>query len=336
MKKRSNDWLVGAAILAAGTLVVVATLWLQQSDIGKKREGFSARFRDVGSMQVGSAVVIRGVRAGRIESIALADNGWVVADFTLDDAISLPPDPVVLIQSSSLFGEYQATVSSRDGIPDSRDVRAQLADDLGAPEGAFPGAIMPDIAQLTAVAGEIAGDVASVAERVRTAFDDEAARELRSSLRNFNRISADLSRTVQAQSRNLDAVATDVRAGAGDLSAAAAALARTLARVDSATGAGEIRGIVEESQRAAISIREASGRLNSLMASLESAEVDLRGVVVKADSLFSKVDRGEGTLGMLVNDKSLYRNSDSLLIDLRALIADVKRDPKRYFGLRLF
>jgi phospholipid/cholesterol/gamma-HCH transport system substrate-binding protein len=336
MKKRSNDWIVGSVVIAATVMIVAATLWLQQADIGKRRESATARFRDVGNMQVGNAVVIRGVRSGRVQRIELADSGWVVARLDLDEGVELPVDPVVLIQASTLFGEWQAVVTSRGAAPAIREVLDQLADDADAPAGSLPGAVLPDIAQLTTVAGGIASDVASVAERVRVAFDDEAARELRNSIRNISVLSTDLSRTVRTQSQNLDSVAVDVRAGANDLSAASAALARTVARVDSATAGGEVRIIVEETQRAAANVREASLRLADLMRALESAEANLRGTVVKADSVLGKVNRGEGSLGLLVNDASLYRNTDSLLIDLRQLIADVKRDPKRYFGIRLF
>ena len=336
MKQRSNDWLVGAAVLGGLVVVVASTLWLQRTDLGQQRQTVTARFRDVGNMQVGNTVVIRGVSAGRVAEIALVDGGWVVASLALAEGITLPADPVVLIQASTLFGEWQATVTSREAVPANRGLEAQLADAVGAPVGALPGAVLPDIAQLTTVAGGIAGNVASVAERVRVAFDDEAARELRAAIRNFNAMSVDLARAVRAQSRNLDSVALDVRSGAGDLSAAAAALSRTISRVDTATAAGEIRSIVEETQRAAANMREASGRLNALTRTLESAESNLRGVISKADTLLGKVDRGEGSLGMLVNDPSLYRNSDLLLIDLRALIADVQKNPKRYFGLRLF
>lgn len=335
-RKRSNDWMVGASIVAALVLIVTATLWLQETDLGNDRLSVTARFRDVGNLQVGNVVVIRGVRAGTVKEIRLVERGWVTAKLELEDGISLPFDPVVLISSSSLFGEWQATVTSREGAPAIRAVTGQLDDVDGAPTNALPGAVLPDIAQLTTVAGGIAGNVASVAERVRTAFDDDAAKELRASLRNFNQLSAELARTVRNQSRNLDSIATDVRSGAGDLSLAAASLSRTISRVDTATASNEIRGIVEETQRASQNMREASARLNALMASLETAEVSLRGVVVKADSILGKVDRGEGSIGRLINDASLYNNSDSLMIDLRALIADVKKDPKRYFGIKLF
>lgn len=336
MKKRSNDWIVGIVVIVSTVLIVAATLWLQQADLGGKRETAMARFRDVGNMQVGNALVIRGVPSGKVRQIELAPAGWVTATFELDEGVIPPNDPVVLIQAATLFGEWQAVMTSRSGVPANREVLDQLNDITDAPAGSLPGAVLPDIAQLTSVAGGIAGNVASVAERVRVAFDDEAARELRASIQNFSALSADLSRTVRVQARNLDSVAVDVRAGANDLSAASSALARSLARVDSATAGGEVRSIIQETQRAAVNMRDASVRLADLMRSLESAEANLRGAVIKSDSVLGKINRGEGSLGLLVNDPSLYRNSDSLLIDLRALIADVKRDPKRYFGIRIF
>ena len=58
--------------------------------------------------------------------------------------------------------------------------------------------------------------------------------------------------------------------------------------------------------------------------------------MVRADSVLIKVDRGQGTLGLLVNDPRLYQNTDSLLRELRELLADVKKQPKRYFGVKIF
>ena len=336
MKKRSNDWIVGAVIIVTMIGIVASTLYLQQADLGRKRLGVTARFRDVGNMQVGNAVVIRGVNAGRVQRISLAPKGWVAVDMDLDQGITLPADPVVLVQAATLFGEWQAMITARSAVPTNRDVLSQLADATDAPEGSLAGAVLPDIAQLTTVAGGIAGNVASVAERVRTAFDDSAAIELRTSIRNFSVLSNNLARTVRVQSRNFDSIAVDVRAGAEELSAATAALRRTVGRVDSATSAGEIRNIVTETERAASNLREASDRVNSLIKGLESSEASLRSVISKADEMLGKVDRGEGSIGLMLNDPSLYRNSDSLIVDLRALLADFRKNPKRYINLSVF
>jgi phospholipid/cholesterol/gamma-HCH transport system substrate-binding protein len=336
MTKRSNDWIVGVVVLSAMIVIVAATMFLQQVDFGAGRTAITARFRDVGNMQVGNAVVIRGVLAGRVEGIALAENGWVTAEMTLSEGVLLPRDPVVLVQAATLFGEWQAVVSGRTGVPAIRDVLLQLDDTLGAPPGTLPGAVLPDIAQLTAVAGGIAGNVASVAERVRLAFDDSAARGLRSTLENLNAVSTQLATTVRVQSRNLDVVAEQVRGGVGDLALGAEALQRSIGRLDSATSRGEVQSIIGDARLAAANMLEVSRRLQTMSVSLERSEAGLRSVVTKADTLLSRVERGEGTLGLLLNDPSFYRNSDSLVVDLRALLADFRKNPKRYINLSIF
>lgn len=109
-----------------------------------------------------------------------------------------------------LFGEWQATITSRDAVGRDAEVIRQL-DATRRGGDVLPGATLPDIARLTAVAGRIAGDVANVAERVQVAFDDQAAREMRASLRNFAELSTVLAQTVREQSNNLTTVSSDVR-----------------------------------------------------------------------------------------------------------------------------
>lgn len=336
MSKRKSDWVVGAVVLGTMLVLIAGTMYLQQADLGTRRRSVSARFRDVGNMQVGNSVVIRGVSAGRVERLALADGGWVTVELKLNEGIDLPEDPVVLIQAATLFGEWQAVITRRGAAPAIREVTLQLADTVNAPPATLPGAVLPDIAQLTSVAGGIAGNVASVAERVRVAFDDSAARELRSTIRNFNTMSTQLTQTVRTQSRNLDSVATDVRLGARELSSGMLAFQRSVTRLDSATSRGEVERIIGETQQAAINLRTVSERLASMTSSLERSEASLRGALGKADTLLGRIQRGEGSLGLLVNDPSLYRNSDSLMVDLRSLIADFRRNPKRYVNLSIF
>jgi phospholipid/cholesterol/gamma-HCH transport system substrate-binding protein len=336
MSKRKSDWVVGLSVLATMLVLIAGTMYLQQADLGTRRTSVSARFRDVGNMQVGNSIVIRGVSAGRVERIALADDGWVTVEMKLNEGIRLPDDPVVLIQAATLFGEWQAVITARSAAPGIREVLLQLSDTVGAPPATLPGAVLPDIAQLTSVAGGIAGNVASVAERVRVAFDDSAARELRSTIRNFNTMSTQLTRTVREQSRNLDSVAVDVRVGANELAQGMTNFQRTVARLDSATSAGEVERIIGETQQAAINLRQVSERLATMTMSLERSEASLRGALGKADTILGRIERGEGSLGLMVNNPSLYNNSDSLVIDLRSLIADFRRNPKRYINLSIF
>jgi phospholipid/cholesterol/gamma-HCH transport system substrate-binding protein len=85
---------------------------------------------------------------------------------------------------------------------------------------------------------------------------------------------------------------------------------------------GELNKAISDFASAASKLDRLSGRLDSLSATLHSVT--------------AKVDRGDGTLGRLVNDRELYTNVAASADSLRALIADVKKNPKRYFKVSLF
>jgi phospholipid/cholesterol/gamma-HCH transport system substrate-binding protein len=333
--KRSNDLIVGTVLLVSIAVIVAGALWLGRADLHRDRRRVFARFHDVGNVQVGNTVVIRGVKAGRIDAIELADDGWVRMRMVLDGQTELPRDPVVILNETSLFGEWQASIMERSAAPTNRDVQQQL-DEARSKPGMLPGATLPDIAQLTAVAGRIAGDVASVAERVQVAFDDRAARELRASIRNVAELSTQLATTVRVQSRNLDNVAADVRTGIGNLNTTVAALQRTAIRIDSSTSTGEVKHIVDDVTVAAAQLREAAQELRTLSARLSRSEDQLEVVLARSDTVMQKVNGGDGSLALLINNPSLYRNSDSLLLQLRALVADIQKNPKRYVNVKVF
>jgi phospholipid/cholesterol/gamma-HCH transport system substrate-binding protein len=334
-QKRSTDFLVGATVLIVTAVLVAVVLWVKQADLGGKKAAVVVRTRDVGGIALGNPVVIRGVRAGQVTGIELGERGWVVLKLGIDRTVSMPSDPVVLLVASSLFGEWQVNVTESAGVPPDRDLRAALAEARTSGD-TLAGAVLPDIAQLTSVAGRIAGDVAQVADRVQVAFDDAAAKELRQSIRNFADLSSDLARTINAQSKNLDRISTDVQSGLASVNAAAANLNAFSGRVDSATSRGELQVIVTNSQNAARELVAATTKLRELSDGLARTESRLATAVSRADSVFIKANSGQGSLGLMLNDPALYRNSDSLVTELRALVADVRKNPRRYLNVRVF
>ena len=334
--KRNNDFIVGLTVLLGMFVIVVTTLWVKQADLRNRHEQIKARFRDVGSVRVGAGVVLRGVNAGRVQGIALGRDGWVDVTLALDPDVELPKDPVVLLNESSLFGEWQATITEESAIPRDEAVTRQIAEARRAGADMLPGATLPDIAQLTAVAGRIAGDVASVASRVEVAFDDSAARELRSSIKNFAALSATLAQTVRMQSSNLDALQADLRLGMNRLAGSAETVQRVAQRIDSSTATGEVRRIVDDVATAATQLKEASEEVRTISRQLTRSQGRLESVLQTTDSVMTKINSGQGAAALFVNDPSLYRNSDSLVTELRALIADFKAHPKKYVNLRVF
>jgi phospholipid/cholesterol/gamma-HCH transport system substrate-binding protein len=330
---RATDFAVGLTIRVGTVVLIVATLWVKQADFGRDRATVVARFHDVGGVRIGTPVVIRGVRAGRVEAMELSDSAFVLAKMALDPDVGLPVDPVVLLNESSLFGEWQATITSRDAVGRDADVIRQLAE-TSRDDGVLPGATLPDIARLTAVAGRIAGDVASVAERVQVAFDDQAARELRTSVRSFSEMSTVLAQTVREQSNNLTTVSSDVRGGVQSLVHSAELLKSVAERVDSSTSRGEVRRIVDDAGEAARRCGDEQPAPARDFRPAGSFAGEARVVPRHQRPIARRIQAGEGLVRPARQRSALYRNADSAMRQLNLLLADIQKNPRRYVNSR--
>jgi len=333
MRKRP-DFLVGLTVLLTVVALIASVLWVRQSDPTRRRHRVVARFQDIGNARVGNAVVIRGVRSGRIQSVELSDDGAVLVHISLDRGVQLPSDPVVLLNESSLFGEWQATVMERASLPRDDEVQRQIT--AIESSGFIPGATLPDIAKLTTVAGQIAGDVAAVAGRVEVAFDQSAAAELRASIRNFATLSTTLAQTVRDHATDLDTMSVQLQGAVRSLNRTALTTQAIANRVDSSMTSGELRTLIVDLGTAAAELRRATTTINSMTTQLAGTQNRLDSFLTNGDSVLGKINRGQGSLGLLVNDSSLYVGSDSLVTALRSLVLDVRTNPKRYFSLKVF
>jgi phospholipid/cholesterol/gamma-HCH transport system substrate-binding protein len=324
-------------VLVTAFVLLASMLWVRQADVSHRRQYVTARFRDVGNARVGNAAVIRGVRSGRIDRIELDEDGSVLVRMSLDRGTVLPSNPVVMLNESSLFGEWQATITERAALPRDESIQEQIELIEAHGDGdAIPGATLPDIAKLTVVAGEIAGDVAAVAKRVDIAFDDTAARDFRDAIHNFSSLSAALAQSVQHHTSDLDTVSTELQAAVRALNRTASTTQRIATRMDSSLTDGELRAILRDLTQSAAQLRQATSTIAGMANRLAATQTHLDGFLVNGDSVLTKINGGRGTIGKLVNDSSLYVASDSLVLALRALVEEVRANPRKFLSLRLF
>jgi len=334
--KRGNEFTVGVVVIVAFAVVVIGALWLSGTHIGRAEAVYTARFRTVGGLGVGAPVVLRGVRVGRVEAIRLAAGNWVEANLKIYSGVALPSRPAVVAASASLFGEWAATLVPVDQLPDDPNLRQAIAE---AAEGAgtkWPGATLPDIGQLTAQASRIATDIAVVANRVQTAFDSEAVFELRRSIKDFGHVADRLVKVTNEQSEVLGSVGSNLRQGSDVLAHAASNLSTTLGRVDSATNQGQLSTILNNSAATSQDLRTASQNLRDLTEAAHRNQESLVRVLVAADTVMSRIANRSGSLGLLVSDSSLYRETTLTMIQLRQLLSDIQANPRKYFTFSVF
>ena len=129
----------------------------------------------------------------------------------------------------------------------------------------------------------------------------------------------------------------------GDLKATAHVLPGVAQQLQAAfaeltLAAGSLRRTAEEMERAqtgavtGAALAEVQGSARAATAALETMEVSMSSLA----SVIDKIDRGQGTLGLLVNDTTLYGELSSTLREVRQLTADVRANPKKYVTIEVF
>ena len=334
--KRENEFAVGVVVIAALALVVGGALWLSGAHLGKTEAMYTARFRTVGGLGVGNPVVLRGVRVGRVEAIRLAPGNWVEADLKIYSGVTPPAKPAVIAASASLFGEWAATLISGDPWPSDPNIRQALTEAQAAGGGKWPGATLPDIGQLTAQASRIATDIGTVAARVQTAFDSQAVSDLRRSIHDFGQIADRLARVTNEQADVIGNVGSNLSKGSDVLAQAATDLQATLGRVDSATNQGQLATILNNTATASTDLRSASQDFRALMSAANRNQESLVRTLVSADTILSRIANRSGTLGLMVGDSALYRETTLTMIQLRQLLSDIQANPRKYFTFSVF
>ena len=334
--KRENEFAVGLVVIAALAVVVGGALWLSGAHFGKTEETVTARFRTVGGLGVGNPVVLRGVRVGRVEAIRLAPGNWVEADLKIYSGVTLPLKPAVIAASAALFGEWAATLISSDPLPNDPNVRQALVEAQAAGGGRWPGATLPDIGELTAQASRIATDIGTVSARIQTAFDSSAVTDLRRSIRDFGQIADRLARVTNEQADVIGDVGANLSKSSQALSRAATDLRTTLGRVDTATNQGQLATILNNTAATSTDLRSASQDFRQLLAAANRNSESLVRVLQNADSVMSRIANRSGTLGLLVSDSALYRETTLTMIQLRQLLSDIQANPRKYFTFSVF
>ena len=103
-----------------------------------------------------------------------------------------------------------------------------------------------------------------------------------------------------------------------------------------------VNGLVAKNDRSITTILEnfknTSNDLASLSAELKKSNVGntvetLNKTLSKLNNVLSKIEKGEGSIGKMLNDDALYNNIEGATKEMEALLKDIKLHPKRYFRI---
>jgi phospholipid/cholesterol/gamma-HCH transport system substrate-binding protein len=295
---RKTEIQVGATVLAALAVLVWGVTWLKEISIQRKVRVWYVSFPQSGGLGPADEVQVNGIRMGEVRSMRLVGD-HVVVSLALSQEITLTRLCRVSIRNVGLMGERVIAVDLKQG------------GEPYAPRDTIQGVYEQGLSEVSASLGEAMGAVSLLSDEVRGVAEVlSKSGDLTATLKNFRQTSEDLKLAVR---ENRAMLKTTIE----NFSAASQATKRLTADREA-----ELKGALSDFASAAEKMDSLAGRLDSLRATLQSVT--------------GKLDSGKGTLGKLVNDDKLYQDVSAATHNIKALIEDIKANPKKYFKFEIF
>jgi phospholipid/cholesterol/gamma-HCH transport system substrate-binding protein len=132
---------------------------------------------------------------------------------------------------------------------------------------------------------------------------------------------------------SLGASASDLQIVLAELSTLAATQRQQLALLSES-----LRRSAEGVERATAGpeLERAVAHVDSLTARLDETTIKLSAAGTSLQTVLGRLERGEGTLGRLSTDATLYDNLNAAVVSLQQLVADIRREPRRYLNIEVF
>lgn len=303
-----------------------------------QRYPLKVRFQNIATVKSGTPVRVAGIEMGSVTDVRLTGNTVEAWLEVANEVRPLVTDrSLAVIGAISLLGEGAIDITpAADGTP--------IPDWGYVPSGIDPASI----AALSAVAGQGLDETARLLADLRAGkgtlgrlFTDESAyRELEALMASATRVTDAVGRGRGSLGRlvNDPTVYNELVAATGSLNAITAKVAR---------GEGSLGALLNDPALAA-SATQAAANLEKVTGGLARGEGTagklltdeqlysrLNATAARLDDISTKLAAGEGTAGMLLQDRRLYDNMSAAVTELRGLVSDIRKDPKKYLNVKV-
>lgn len=300
MKKR-DDVLVGIVMVVAVLVAIMGSLWLARGGLSKGYPLY-AKFPWNSGLKQGQPVLLAGVNVGYVDEVELRQDGTVLTTFRVGKKYKVPAGTKATVVANGIFGDMAIALTPKGPNP------------ISIPPGdTVPvGPSSPGIAQITSKADSIATSV----NAMTTALNKEliasgGVQDLRRTLASANALTLNMNRLVS----QFSSIAAEQNR---QLTLTQASLRRATSGIDSAK------------------IDSTLTNLRATSANMATLTADFRATAMKLDSVMSKANSGTGSIGLALNDPGAYNDVRALIQHMDSLMADIKKNPRKYINLTIF
>lgn len=342
-RERRMAWRAGIFVAMGMVLAGIVIFFIgQETRLFEAQRTYRAYFQNVQGLTEESPVWLGGLKVGKVESIGFTKGALergVEVRFRIAARLAdrVREDSVVRLSSLGVVGEKAVDVSlgsmSSPIVPDGGEVRSDQSADLNAVLQAA-GQVMEDskaisrslrLAVETYANPELSEDISASLRSLRRLlegvekgdgvlhsliYDKEAGRKVRGLLAEASQTA----RQVDEAVAHVEAMLAEVRHGDGMAHALIYSKEGAQALSELGAAAGQLAGLIEDAKKSPNGAvhQLIYGDARGMFADLGSAAEDLKKIT-------STVANGEGTVGGLISDPTVYE-------DLRQVLGNVRRN----------
>jgi phospholipid/cholesterol/gamma-HCH transport system substrate-binding protein len=313
--KISKDAIIGLVVIGTIVILIWGVNFLKGFNMLSSEQTFCAKYERVDGLKNSSPVTLRGYKIGQIKSIRFspkADN--LIVEFSISDEFQLPDNTEARIVSSDIMGTKEIKL-----IPGNSTINLATGDTLiGSIEGDLKEQVSMQMLPLKRKAENLMSSVDSVLTVIQYIFNKDTRENLTRSFSSIEQTFKKLENT----SGTMDTIVTGQKTHMENI----------ISNVDSITS-----NLKENNKN----ISNILTNFSSISDSLQAAEIaetinNAKLTLKQSNEILEKINSGEGSMGMLVNNDTLYMNLEAASNSLTNLLIDLKNNPKKYMHFSLF
>ncbi len=315
--KLSKEVKVGLTIIAAIAAFIYGFNFLKGTNLFSKNKLYYATYASLDGITESNPVLLNGFKIGQVKSLSLQNiNGFyaIAVEFSLDKNIKVPKYSIAKVISFDLFGAKAIDLilsDSKEFLKSGDTLQTASEEDLKT-------AVNKRIAPLQKKAESLISSADSVLVSVGNVLDTKSQANLKQSIESMKTTFAALSKT----SLLLE----------GLIAVERAKLSAILSNVNTIT-----QNLENNNERLSGVIKNFGSISDSLAKSNLKQVIDNTNLVMtQTKDIMQKINSGKGTMGLLVNNDSLYHKLDKTVLDLDKLLIDLRKNPSRYISVSVF
>ena len=305
--------------IASGLLaifIIATAYWglnfLKGKDLLNPNKQFFAIYERIDGLDVASPITVNGYKIGQVTKIDLLPelNGKVLVSFETKKEYEIPDSSVAEIYSMDLMGtkgiqiifsECKTNYKSGDTIAST--IEQSLKDQVSM-----------QMLPIKNQAEELMAEIQDAIKIINSIFNEDTRKNLEQSFESFRRTMSYL----EGASFTIDTLLATERQR----------LARIITDIDIVTHA-----LAQSSDDVTNLFSNLSSFSDTLMALEISQTISNANNVIRDISLITeKINNGEGSLGQLLNNDTLYYYLENTTLSLDKLLTDIRLNPRKYIN----